>query len=569
MLSTVELANRQGITTLGWGDLLPKLNGNHPLFLPNGRYIDYTHDAVVDGPEWWQIDDIENCCNHEFSANWSQMGCKKTSTGLWLAQRQIKHIQATDGTVQEHPAILIITSRTGKGTFFQLAPHILEGYTILSMNSDGLYILRDGQEVKIPGVTEMPKTFAFPAVVITHYDLFSRANAGQFMLTKEHTPIVDKATGLGIPMPWTVADHVIERWWDMVWVDEAHKIKDRNGKRAVNIKKIKARLRHLSTGTGFINRPDEIWSLLNFLNRDRYGAYTQFRDAFCAIEDSGSGYALLGGIKPSMVEGFRRVVRDVGPRRTLREVIPTLKEPINIRRDVKLSKVQRDMYNDLKRDLRAMDRKGVPLHSPNVLAALQRMRQICVATPEVISDEYDEKHDRRIIKIKLTEPSTKLDAVMDILEDSAPEDKFVLFSNFRDPLELLKARLEPRYNPKGELKVPGYKYIHMTSEDDDETRYDKWFNQFKDPSVKIFMSTLQLGGESINLTPANYLIFLDRSWSPKDNMQGIGRIDRPGQTQQPFVINIEAINTTDQRVEEVNILKGSWFKQIFDPEVAE
>ena len=77
------------------------------------------------------------------------------------------------------------------------------------------------------------------------------------------------------------------------------------------------------------------------------------------------------------------------------------------------------------------------------------------------------------------------------------------------------------------------------------------------------MSTLQLGGESINLTPATYCIFLDRSWSPKDNMQGVGRVYRPGQEHAVEVIHINAVRTTDQRIEKTNEQKMGWFTEIF------
>ena len=80
------------------------------------------------------------------------------------------------------------------------------------------------------------------------------------------------------------------------------------------------------------------------------------------------------------------------------------------------------------------------------------------------------------------------------------------------------------------------------------------------------MSTLTLGSESISLTPASIAIFLDRSWSPKDNEQAVARIDRPGQTDVPQIIHINARKTTDQRVEQVTRIKQGWFDEIFGVE---
>ena len=70
------------------------------------------------------------------------------------------------------------------------------------------------------------------------------------------------------------------------------------------------------------------------------------------------------------------------------------------------------------------------------------------------------------------------------------------------------------------------------------------------------MSTLQLGGESINLACAQYMIFLDRDWSPKNMLQAVGRIYRPGQTGIAEIIYIDAINSIDRR------MKGCWKSRV-------
>jgi SNF2 family DNA or RNA helicase len=313
------------------------------------------------------------------------------------------------------------------------------------------------------------------------------------------------------------------------------------------------------TGTGFINRPDEVWSLLNFLDKTQFGSYNRFVEMFCEIDDYGP-YRKIVGVKPEQKDNFRTLVRSWGVRRTLTEVMPHIKEPIFMRYDVELSAIQRRMYNEIKSELKALDKKGEPFHSPNVLSALQRMRQICVATPEVISDKWDEEAGRRVLEIKLTEPSSKLDQLMEIIEelewDEDDKQQIVVFSNFKDPIELLKARLE-------KADIP---FLHMDVKDSDEERYKKWHDIFPKKEHKVFLSTLQLGGESINLTSARHVVFLDRSWSPKDNSQGIGRVRRPGQEGQPVVINIEAKGTTDQRLEHVNYVKQGWFNEVFGEE---
>lgn len=509
----------------------------------------------IQPPDPWQEEDIAFLDGKPYSANWSEMGCKKTSTGLWVAEK--KAIELADG---KPPSILIVTSRTGKGSYFQLAPGIMEDWTIFNVKTNGIWVLIDGTEIKLPGYEFLPKTINFPHVVITHYNLFSFCQAGKPKLDKQKNPII-KPDGTLVMMPWKQADYIIDHEWDVVILDEAHRIKDRDAKQTRGIKKLKAKYRHVMTGTGFINRPDEIWSLLNFLDKKEFSSYWDFREKFC-LEDEYNGYRTVEGIKPHMVPEFRKLVRTVGVRRTLDEVLPSIKKFVPIRMDVDLSPTQRKMYDGIVKELATLDKNGTPFYAPNVLAGLQRCRQICVATPEVISDYFDEKEQRRIMKIRLVEPSSKLDAVMDILDglewDDDNKQPLVIFSCFRDPLELLEKRFDKA----------GIPFIHMKAEDNDETRYKKWAIDFPTKKYRVFMSTIQLGGESINLTPARHVCFLDRSWSPKDNTQAIGRVRRPGQIGEPIVINIEAAKTTDQRLERVNNVKHGWFMEIFGDEAA-
>jgi len=326
----------------------------------------------------------------------------------------------------------------------------------------------------------------------------------------------------------------------------------------------------VSSGTGFINRPHEIWSSLNFLDKKRWGSFWSFYDEFCEIDEE-NGYARVVGVKPEMKDEFRKIVREYGPRRTLDEVMPHIKKPYFVPHEVDLSPTQRRMYDQIKGELYALDQQGVALYAANVLALLQRLRAICVATPEVVEDYFDVALDRRVQKIRLVEPSSKLDDLMETIDsmqwDEDDKQAVVVFSNFVGPLNLLQARFDKANNNAMEMGFePEYPYIWLKASDPDDVRYNKWANLFPSMEYRVFMSTLQVGGESINLTPARHVVFLDRSWSPKDNAQGIGRVRRPGQEGQPIVININARNTTDQYIERVVDIKQNWFNEIFGDE---
>jgi len=501
------------------------------------------------------------------TANWSEMGCYKTSTGLWYINTKLQ-----EAILDHPPSILIVTNKSGKGTFFEAVPELLKGYTFLNIETNKITIFVNGRELKLGDLKFCPKEFAMPVVAITHYNVFSFSNKGKFEEDEEGRPIKDE-NGKFILKEWRQADYIIDRQWDFVWCDEFHRMKDKDARWTVNIKKIKANVgRHGSTGTGFINRPHEIWSLLNWLNPHDYRSFWDFYENYCEV-DSYTGYRKVTGIKPEKKDEFRKLVRDIGIRRTLDQTHPDIEKVVFSPLTVELNPTQRKMYNEIKSELQTLDKNGASLMSANVLSLLQRLRQICVGTPEIVKDYYDADLGRRVQKIKLTEPSSKLDTVMEILEglqwDEEKKEPLVVFSCFKDPLELLKTRLDNHNKAAMDMGLGEewlYPYIHLDVGDNDMVRYQKWHEQFPTMKYRVFMSTLQLGGESINLTPAHHLVFLDRSWSPKDNSQGIGRIRRPGQTSVPHVIHINAERTTDQYIEQVNDIKHGWFKQIFHDE---
>lgn len=483
-------------------------------------------------PTDWQEKDLRYLTPMPYSANWSQMGCYKTSTGLWLLQKKkVKNA-------------LIITSKVGKGAYFSDFYKCLhESWELYNLNIHSITRRVEDYEVEhdLLDVLDTVRSGFHnrPMVLLAHYDVFT---------TSANTNSARRNGGVGI------GDRLRAIEWDMILPDEAHRLKNRKGQWVRNIKRLKAKNKHLMTGTGFVNNPAELWSLLNFLEPRVYGSYWAFRNYFCDQYLDARGFRVIKGILPYRLEEFRKLRQKLGPRHTMQTVHKDIAKPIETIHEIELTGEQRRMYNEIKSVLQTMDQSGATLQSPNVLSQLNRLRQICVATPEVLSHDFDAKQNRMVYSIRLVEPSRKLDEVMEVLKElDDPSQKIVVFSNFRDPLELLEARLEKA----------GIGYVHMRQADNENVRYRKWHDDFSAPRNQVFLSTLDLGGESINLTQAQYLIFLDRSWSPRAMMQAVGRVYRPGQRHAVEVIYIQAKKTVDGYVLKKNIDKTKWFNEVF------
>jgi len=498
----------------------------------------------------FQEEDLTFLSELDYSANWSEMGAMKTTTAEWLTELKLKHIP--------NPRVLVITTKSGKGTYLESLWEVLPEWEVFTINHNKTRIVVGGSpapfDVKLPD-----PLFPRPIVVVAHYHCFTNRAC--------IPAIVEEVDERGYKRPVMLPDgrfkttepkhmNLLLQHWDMVIIDEAHRIKNPDAEWTKNIKKIKTNYKHAMTGTGFINDPSEVWSIANWLYPATYTSYWKFREKYC-LEENFSGYRKVVGINPEHEAEFRDLIRRIGVRRSMLEIFPDIKEPIETVIPVELNATQRKMYNEIRDDLMTMDAAGVPLHSPNVLSMLNRLRQICVATPEIISDEYDPVAERRIIKVKLVESSSKLDAVMELLDglewSTENRDQLVIFSSFKDPLELLKVRLDKKNIP----------FLHLHAGMNEQDRYKMWHDTWPKKEHRVFLCTLAVGSESINLTSAHRAVFLDQSWSPKDNTQAIGRIYRPGQENACQLIYIRAEGTVDDRILATNQEKMGWFKQIF------
>jgi SNF2 family DNA or RNA helicase len=446
----------------------------------------------------FQIEDIAKL--QEFgraTANFSEMGCYKTTTAEFLLE-------------DLDPArTLIVTSKTGKVTYLQTLPSVLPGVPLMNIES-----------AHVPNLK-------YNGIYLAHYNLFTKKSK--------------------------ICKAIRAAKWDAIILDESHRIKNPKAQCTMQLRYVKAGWRHIMTGSPFINDPSDMWAQIKFLTQYTGGSipgYWAFRDYYCELSDE-SGYTRVVGIKPERKAEFKEMVYSFSVRRTKAEVFKDLPEKLQYSIPVDLNPTQRRMYNEIKNELMAMDEDGTPFHSPNVLSALQRLRQITSATPYVTGRHWIEKEERWAYNIELREPSSKLDAVMDLLAEAT--NQVVIFYLHRDIGKLLNARLQRA----------GISHTNMVERDNAATRLAK-VNAFQDGSYKVFHCTLQLGGESITLTSADTVVFIDESWSPKDNNQGEDRVHRPGQTRPTNVVHIYGRNTTDGYVRSKLNMKNGWFKEIFE-----
>ena len=123
---------------------------------------------VVYKPTDWQLADFEAWDSSKpYSADWSEMGCFKTTSTIWFGETKLGLKNA-----------LIITSKNGKGAYFDSVPLAVEGWKIYNMTLKGMeeYISSD---IQVPvDANEILQTIKLgmhnePWIVLIHYDCFS------------------------------------------------------------------------------------------------------------------------------------------------------------------------------------------------------------------------------------------------------------------------------------------------------------------------------------------------------------------------------------------------------------
>lgn len=342
--------------------------------------------------------------------------------------------------------------------------------------------------------------------------------------------------------------------FDAIIVDESHRIKNRNAQCTQQIRYLKADVKHIMTGSPFVNNPSDLWAQASFLDGSKVPGFWRFADHFCLYDEDlleRRGIKSVIGIQRG--DELKDWLKTFAIWRFKKDIFPDLPPKIRYQYTVDLNATQRRMYNEIKSELQTYDRDGVAFFSPNVLSALSRLRQITSATPKVRGRYWDDRHERWYYDIELTEPSSKLDAIMDVLREASGQ--CVVFYTHTDVGRLLNVR----------LKAAGISCINMLQKDIDDSRLEK-VNSFQSGQAKVFHSTLALGSESITLTAADTVIFVDRAWTPKDNNQGEDRVHRPGQRLPTNVVDIFARATTDGYVRHKVATKDRWFKEIFSHE---
>lgn len=374
-------------------------------------------------------------------------------------------------------------------------------------------------------------------------------------------------------MHWDVVRLIPElqkHTWFHVIADEAHRIGNREAQVTVKAKKIKYRFLTQMTGTPCTSKPQQFWSLLNWAKPRRFTSFHRFFNhhvIFVQHSAGGDCPASVGGgfqcmkyhkVPFKVLMGIaheEELLAEIAPwyvRRLKEDVLDDLPDKYYTTLKVELGPQQRRVYDQMRQEMLAWvgEHEDEPLAASQAIVKLVRLQQLACAYAEITWEKVRKRQPdgswkiEDVRKVRLTDPSAKLDAVMEIL-DANPEQQFVVFSQSKQVIKLFEKRLFSKNIPYGIL-----------TGDTAQTDRGNMVADFQEGKLRIFMGTIQAGGVGITLTAASTVIFLDRSWSPAVNVQAEDRLHRIGQKEAVQVIDIVAKNTVD--LGKLSKLEASW-----------
>lgn len=321
--------------------------------------------------------------------------------------------------------------------------------------------------------------------------------------------------------------------WSVLVVDEAHRLKSNQSKFFRLLAGYHINYKLLLTGTPLQNNLEELFHLLNFLNKDKFNDLASFQNEFADVSKEEQVKRLHEMLGPHML---RRLKADV------LKNMPTKSEFI-VR--VELSPMQKKYYKYiLTRNYEALNPKSGG-HTVSLLNVMMDLKKCCnhpylfpVAAEEAPLGPHG-NYDTQAL-VKASGKLVLLAKMLKLLKEQG--HRVLIFSQMTKMLDILEDFLE------GE----GYKYERIDGGITGTIRQEA-IDRFNAPGAPqfVFLLSTRAGGLGINLATADTVIIYDSDWNPHNDIQAFSRAHRIGQANKVMIYRFVTRNSVEERVTQV------------------
>jgi len=327
--------------------------------------------------------------------------------------------------------------------------------------------------------------------------------------------------------------------WGGLVFDEAHYVRNHQSQRSRSARKLVGALEdpvvYLLTGTPLLNRPRDLFPLLQLARHPLGKSFLSFAKRYCAAYENEWGWVTDGA---SHLNELSVQLQGVLLRRTKDEVLdlpPKIRSwvPVDVPEKTgtaAMRKVLGVLLASQGIDVAGASRRdaGGPAGRGRLIAALSQLR-----------------HELAVAKVPQT-----LALVGDVVEQG---HKAIVFSCFDASAKAVSEHFGPAA-------------VLLTGATPAAKRQDLVDRFQQDPDVKVFVANLVAGGVGLNLTAATHVVFNDLDWVPANHWQAEDRAYRIGQERTVNVSYLVAAGTVDEFVETVLQTKASLVGAVVDGE---
>lgn len=330
------------------------------------------------------------------------------------------------------------------------------------------------------------------------------------------------------------------------------------------------------TGTAILNKPQDLWTLLNLVDRELFPSESAFLQDYCSINPDTGRWKFRPG-------GEEALTSRLGPRFVKRDKksagLPTMPQVVT-QHIIEFDKI---LYPDQWRVMKQIAEFGaikmsedVKLDVVGVLPELMRRRQ-AITWPQGIkiyeSERGEDGVHRKTGRVLYEAPATesiKMDKAMEIAQEviEEDEDRLVIFSQFKEALKEFERRFKGfninvvRYDgdigdSKAQLAqldfdgktAPNHSWGTDCNSDCVNNPNSEFYNGYRGTCLgyrwQVILCHYKKGGVGINLNAARQMIILDREWNPGKEDQAFGRIDRMDNKTDSVIHTIHVTGTVD------------------------
>jgi len=337
--------------------------------------------------------------------------------------------------------------------------------------------------------------------------------------------------------------------WDLVIVDEAHKLKERNTVRWKFVDRLQKKRFLLLTATPFQNDLLELYNLLNLLKKGHLGTVKEFRNKF-----------LYKGNKrhPLNPLELRKKLGELMVRRKRSEIGIDYKPRLPKIISVDLTKEEKEIYDNICELIKSKYFLASGNQINGLLAVFAILPKITSSSKSAIESlqritSDDIYHDstrafaQKILdaygKLKVDSKIEALVKVVEEIRSRSDDEKILIYTRHPTTLRYIVEKLAP-------FKLKIVEFMGGLDREEKTRR----INEFKTGGADVLIST-DTGAEGLNFQFCRNLINYDLPWNPMSVEQRIGRLDRIGQKREIHVYSLATKDTMEEYVVDLIINK--------------